>query len=139
MQAFDPAPLSRIVEDHNEREGFRGDDSPFSVAKRQPQLDAALLYLHVVDEIHDEVAATMKRLGFREQVQQASEDDDCGWNLVRSRSHVYVGDVDCVPRMLCTLLLMRAARALSWARKMSTRRAAAVLLTGVAELDHRCH
>lgn len=85
MQAFDPAPLSKIVEDHNEREGFRGDDSPFTVAKRQPQLDAALLYLHVVDEIHDELDAMMKRLGFREKAQQGLEedDDDGGWNLVR--------------------------------------------------------
>ena len=82
MQAFDPAPLSKIVEDHNEREGFRGEDSPFSVAKRQPQLDAALLYLHVVDEIHDELDATLNRLGFREQAQQALEEDDGGWNLV---------------------------------------------------------
>eukprot|EP00892_Ulva_mutabilis_P010568 jgi/Ulvmu1/7884/UM004_0115.1 len=85
--AFDPAPLSKIVEDHNEREGFRGDDSPFSVAKRQPQLDAALLYLHVVDEIHDELDATMKRLGFREQAQE-EDDDDGGWNLVGPKKQV---------------------------------------------------
>lgn len=82
MQAFDPAPLSQLVQGHNEREGFGGDGSPFSVAQRQPQLDAALLYLHAVDKIHDEIALIMKRKGFREQAQQAVEEDTGAWNLV---------------------------------------------------------
>lgn len=57
MQSIGLEPLRDIVDAYNGMEGFEanGDESPFSVARRQPQHDAQLVYGCAVDKICEEL------------------------------------------------------------------------------------
>lgn len=81
MQAISLEPLKKIVEVFNRYEGFQGDGSPFSVARKQPQLDAALLYSTLVDLAAEDLACVFKALAPDDAFIAASKDDS-EWKMV---------------------------------------------------------
>jgi hypothetical protein len=81
-QAISLEPLKKIVEVFNRYEGFHGDGSPFSVARKQPQLDAALLYSTIVDLTGEDLTRVYKDLAPDDAFQAASKDDS-EWKMVR--------------------------------------------------------
>jgi hypothetical protein len=75
--------LKKIVEVFNRYEGFKGDGSPFSVARQQPQLDAALLYSTMVDLIAEDLTCIFKALAPDNPVMVAIRDNS-EWKMVSS-------------------------------------------------------
>lgn len=82
MQAIALDTIRKIVQVFNRYEGFQGDGSPFSVARKQPQLDAALLYSTMVDLLAEDLTAVFKSLAPNDAFMAASK-DAAAWTVVR--------------------------------------------------------
>lgn len=82
VQAISLLPLHKIVEKFNEMEGFKGQESPFSIAQKQPQLDAALLYTTIIDKVAEDLTSILKALA-PDDTFLATSKDDSEWKMVR--------------------------------------------------------
>lgn len=70
------------MEVYNRYEGFKGDGSPFSVARRQPQLDGALLCGTMIDLVAEDLTRIVKAL-VPDNAFLAASKDDSEWKMVR--------------------------------------------------------
>lgn len=85
LQAVSTEDLKKIVDEFNELEGFKGSkgDSPFTVARQQPQLDSALLYSTMIDLICEELKKVLKAFSTDDCFMAAGQDNS-EWKMVCS-------------------------------------------------------